>query len=134
MRRFIEDDSGYDIVIPRTDSVQMLLTMWQSLLPVFSARRWSLFFTKPEEGHIICSDAPVSITPTRPDSRLRFLGFGLKETELTVPISRSLALVGSYETPSMTAQIPLTFVRLINRRTISFAERFLYSADKGLLR
>ena len=133
MRDFAFDDERYTVEISRTNSVQMLLKMWQGIVPVFLARQWSLLFTKPDEGHLFCSDMPVSITPTSPDFQPRFLGFGLPQIELTVPLSRSMALVGSYEAPSISAEISLDYARHLNRRTLSFAERFLYSSEKGLL-
>jgi hypothetical protein len=133
LRDFAFDDERYTVEIPRTKSVQMLLEMWQSLVPIFLDRRWSLFYTRPDERHLFCSDMPVSITPTSPDFKPRFLGFGLRQTELTIPLSRSIALVGSYEAPSITAEMPLGLVRETNNRTLSFAERFLYSAEKSLV-
>ena len=131
LRDFAFDDDRYTVEIPRTNSVQMLLQIWRKLIPVFLGRQWSLLFTRPNEAHFICSDMPVSITPTRPDFPLHFLGFGLRETELYIPLSRGVALVGSYEAPSITTEIPLDFVRHVNQRTISFAERFLYSSEES---
>lgn len=130
LRDFALDDC-YTVETPRTNSVQMLLKMWRELIPVFSARQWSLCFTRPNEAYFICSDMPVSITPTRPDFPLRYLGFGLPETELTVPLSCGVALVGSYEEPSIIAEVPFDFVRHVNRRTVSFADRFVYSSEKS---
>lgn len=126
------DDERYSVEIPRTSSVQMLVKLWPDMVPVFLARNWSLLFTRPNEEHLICSDMPVSITPTSPNYPPQFLGFGLPQTELTIPLSRSLALVGSYEAPSVSAEIPLEFVRIINRRTMAFAARFLYSPGESL--
>jgi hypothetical protein len=130
---FAADDDAYKVKIPQTESVQMLLKVWPSLVPVFQARQWSLLFTKPDEACLICSDMPVAITPTSPDLKPPYLGFGLQGTELTVPLGRSTVLVGSYDIPSITAEIGLDKVRQINRRTRSFAERFLYSPEKGLV-
>ena len=133
LREFAADDDSYEVIIHRTQSVQMLLKVWPQLVPVFLARQWSLLFTRPDDACLICSDMPVAITPTSPDFKPRFLGFGLRETELTVPLSRSTVLVGSYDTPATAAEVGLDLVREINRRTLSFAERFLYSSERELV-
>ena len=133
LRDFALDDEAYDLVIPRTESVQMILKLLPDLVPVFLARRWSLLLAAQGEGSFICSDMPVSITPTRPDFEQRFLGFGLPETELTVPLSRSMVLVGSYEAPSITAEVDANYISVVNRRTMNFAKRFLYSPEKTIL-
>lgn len=133
LRELANDEGAYEIEIPRTRSVQMLLKMWPALVPGFRARHWSLLFTRPDEAHFICSDMPVAITPTSPDFRPHFLGFGLPGTELTVPLSRSTVLVGSYERPAITAEVDLETVRHINQRTLSFTERFFYSSGQWVV-
>jgi hypothetical protein len=133
LRDFALDDNRNVVETPRTKSVQAILLAWKDLTPIFLERQWSLFFARPEDGRLFCSDMPVSITPTSPRLKQQPLGFGLRQTELTVPLSRSMALVGSYESPSVTGEISLDFVRDLNRRTLAFTERFIFSSEKSLL-
>lgn len=60
MRDFAFDDERYMVEVPRTNSVQMLLKMWQGIVPVFLARRWSLLFTKPDEGYLLLGHASLN--------------------------------------------------------------------------
>jgi hypothetical protein len=133
MRAFVEDDDAYGVLIPREWFVQMIAQRWPDMTKLFMGRNWSLLYAAPDDAQLICSDMPVSITPTTPDFQPRFLGFGLPQTELTVPLSRSMAMCGNYEAPSIAAPMPRAYVRNINQRTIAFATRFLYSADETIL-
>lgn len=133
LRAIANDDEAYDIKIPRTHSVGMLLKIWPDVAHAFQARQWSLLLTRPDEDFLICSDMPVTITSTSSTSKRRYLGFSSGETILTVPLSRSTLLVGSYNDSASATDIDLEQVRHINRRTRSFAERFVYSSGRELV-
>jgi hypothetical protein len=133
LRDYANHDEAYEIEISNTRSVGMLLKIWPAVYRAFKLRQWSLLFTGPDEASLICSDMPVTINSTSRRYKARFLGFASRETELTIPLSRSAVLVGSYEASAAAARIALERVREINRRTLSFAERFVYSPSQGLV-
>jgi hypothetical protein len=133
LREYANHDEAYEIIIPNTQSVGMLLRIWPKVFVAFKMRQWSLLFTLPNEASLICSDMPVTITRTSTEYKTRFLGFASRGTELTIPLSRSTVLVGSYNASATVVRIDLERVREINRRTLSFAERFIYSPGQGLI-
>jgi hypothetical protein len=133
VREYANHDEAYEIIISDTESVAMLLKIWPNLFAAFKLRQWSLLFTRPDEAFLICSDMPVTISTTSPEYKNRFLGFASRGTELTIPLSRSTVLVGSYDTSATVARTDLERVREINRRILSFAERFIYSPGQGLI-
>jgi len=133
LRDYTNHEETYEIEIPNTQSVVMLLKLWPVVYGAFKLRQWSLLFTGSDEASLICSDMPVTITTTSRKYKARFLGFASRETEFTIPLSRSTVLVGSYEASATVAKIALERVREINRRTLSFAERFTYSPSRGII-
>ena len=128
-RDLVCDDNAYYIGVPRTESVRMILQLLPDLFEIFLARSWSLLLAAPKEGHFICADMPVSITPTKPDFKPQFLGFGQRDTELRVPLSCSMALVGAFDAPSVTREVGVEIIRYVNQRTRGFAKRFIYSPN-----
>ncbi|MBZ0102684.1 MAG: DUF4238 domain-containing protein, partial [Thermoanaerobaculia bacterium] len=127
---FIDEPSRYQIVFDPIVAIRNLLEMHEALFPVIAARTWSLF--EAGEDDFIASDNPVSVVATSPDAG-PFFGFGVKETEITFPLSRSLALVGSFHDQGVVSRIERKLVGLLNRRTLDSAQRFVYSSGPRYL-
>lgn len=129
MRAFIMNDE-YAVRFDQTYVLQLSLELGECLLPHLAARRWSLVVAKEEAEDFICSDQPVALVPTSPEAP-PFLGFGLACTEVSLPLSRRATLIGHYEGEPMLVEADSTLVGEFNHRTLSCAERFIFSPDEG---
>ena len=130
MLEFLEDESRYTIEIPREASIQHMLQMAEGLLPVLSERSWSLAVAQDARHDFICSDRPVMLVPTEPDPP-PFLGFGMRETEVIMPLNRKMAVVGHYGSDGEVFNVDQIGVGTFNQRTLHLAERFVYSARES---
>lgn len=124
---FLRDDSRYTIEIPREASIQHMAEVAEGILPVLAQRSWSLAVATDDRDDFICSDRPVILAPTEPNPPL-FLGFGMRKTEVIMPLNRQMAIVGQYESEAQVFDADPLAVGLFNQRTLHFAERFVYSA------
>lgn len=124
---FLEDESRYTIEIPQLWVIKNLLDMFQGLYPVIAHRTWSL--VEATEDDFICSDNPASLVATS-DRVGPFFGFGIRDTEITFPLDRRLALVGTFDGESRVTQAGKLEVGFLNRRTLDSAHRFAYSAKE----
>ncbi|MBZ0142995.1 MAG: DUF4238 domain-containing protein, partial [Rhodocyclaceae bacterium] len=122
---FLDDESRYTIEIPQLWVLKNLFDVFRGLYPLIAKRTWSL--VEATEEDFICSDNPVSLVATSPDVLPHF-GFGIRDTETTFPLDRSLALVGSFDGPASVTQAGKLQVGFLNRRTLQSALRFAYSA------
>jgi hypothetical protein len=129
MREFVERDE-YTIRTATTFQVAMMLDAAPALVPMLANRRWSVFCVNTGEGELVCSDRPVSLTWT--DGRERGFyspGYGLPETDITVPIDRHICVMGRFEGGSMCGPIDRRGVAAINTRTIMNASRVYSSRE-----
>jgi len=126
LMEFLEDKSRYTIEIPREASIKNMAEMVQGLLPVLSQRSWSLFVAREDQGEFVCSDRPVILVPTRQNPP-PFLGFGMRHTEIIMPLNRQMALVGHYLGEPQVFDADRMVVGLFNKRILDYSERFVYS-------
>jgi hypothetical protein len=127
MVEFLEDESRYTIEIPQEASIHHMAEMAKTLLPVLDERSWSLFVAKEDRDDFVCSDRPVILVPTRRDAP-PFLGFGMKYTEVIMPLNRQMSLVGRYDVEAQVFEADRILVGLFNQRMLDYSERFIYSA------
>lgn len=124
---FLKDESRYTIEIPREASIQNMAEMADFLVPVLAKRSWSLLVAKDGKDDFVCSDRPVILVPTRPHLP-PFIGFGVPDTEVIMPLNRQMALVGHWDREGQVCEADRMIVGLINQRMLDFSERFIYSA------
>lgn len=100
-----------------------------AILPYMWERGWTLCIPHENQGDFICSDRPVALRATV--HGVRHLGFGMKYTAVTLPLSKRLALTGKFEqevNSVLKASDPL--IHAFNGHTYEMAERQIYAADK----
>jgi hypothetical protein len=129
MKAFVEGGE-YTVDFDRTWHVGRLLEALDILIPVLMQRNWSLLIAKEGEGSFACSDSPVSITWTK-EMRSPFgPGFAHKDTRVTMPLSRTVTLVGEFGRPSVVMPVSKGIISFINSFTVGWAERFVYSPQE----
>jgi hypothetical protein len=121
-REFLNREN-FKVEIPRTESVETMMTAANTIVDRLYQRNWGIAFA--EEGELITCDNPVILTWT--EARKRSPGFGLPGTEVIVPLSKNCLLYGTYE------ELPFTIgsydregVALVNYHTCTRASRFIY--------
>jgi hypothetical protein len=94
---------------------------------VFSRRRrhWSVFWTDKQGELFVTSDDPVALSWD--DCGGGHPGHGHLNTEVSIPPSSKIALIGSYKPPPIIAEATRETVASINTRTISCGARFAAS-------
>jgi len=130
MKTFIEGKK-YTIKLPNHNFVATELSVFDDILPYFFKRRWTLLVSDAEIGEFVTSDHPVTLISSSDNSNTH-LGFGLKNTEVSFPISRYLAIVGVFEDllpPVMKANKRL--VADLNGRAVNYSMRHIFSAHKN---
>ncbi len=119
----------YDVSYDQTWSVQTMLQMAITLLPVLGQRQWTLWPVAPDTPNLICSDSPVCLTWTQQFGDLYPPGFGLSNTLVTVPLSARLMLASTFE-PMNGLTLDRAEVAQMNSRTAMYASQlFLPDAD-----
>jgi hypothetical protein len=126
MREFVLDESRYTVEVDPETTLGMLMHLCDSILPLLAERKWSLLVAASDAPDLVCTDQPVALVPTTPDAP-RFLGFGLSCTEVSLPLTRRAALVGSFDAEPRVIEADKILAGLFNRQMIDLAERFVFS-------
>jgi hypothetical protein len=106
-----------------------MLKMATTITDLLYKRNWCLLIVD-EGSEFICSENPVTLTWSEGTPKtFRSPGFGLRNTEVLVPISKEFALLGSFddELPTVITLEPKG-VAVLNRHTIILSNRFIYSS------
>lgn len=131
MKNFLKKDK-YTVEFDRHTHLKNMIITTDTLIPLLAQRNWALIRNTNSNHPFICSDNPACLTWTRPDSGFYSPGFGLRNTEITLPLTKELFLIGRFE-----PLIPYTTVNKVkqiaalNSRTGMHATRFVYSMKQN---
>jgi len=128
MKEFIESDS-YEITASQNGKIYSIIASIQIILPLLLQRTWSLLISEEEDACFICSDCPVSLEWTIQVSDFYTPGFGMSNTQLMVPLSKDVALIGNFGGKPQIAQGTQKYVAIINSQTARNA-RFIFSSER----
>lgn len=132
MRDFVFDETRYTIEIHRSWTLGTLLDLCKTVLPILAARQWSLVVANDDAPDFITTDSPVSLVATTPDAP-PFLGFGLRCTEVTMPLTRRIGLVGNFDHEPEVIGADRILVGLSNHQLIAQTDRFVFSPAEGVV-
>lgn len=131
MSAFVKDNN-FAVNIPNVYKLKNEFSAFESILPCLHHRTWSVLVPKDTGVFFIASDHPLILSWTNPGIQFP-LGFGLKKTEVLVPISKRCALVGTFEGDhSPHIMLDKYYVAEMNRRIIQTAERQYYSSTRTI--
>jgi Protein of unknown function (DUF4238) len=103
------------------------------VLPLLSRRSWTLYISNDETGPFITCDKPVSCTWTDPGNvhpiMRNFGGFGTLDTQVLFPVTKNIALIGSFEGKHQVCEATRDDVARINRRVIDMSMDQVYAPD-----
>ena len=124
---FIASDD-YTITLSQTGYIQVLVDSVGVILETLAARQWNLWTASEDAPDLICSDSPVSVAMTAPNTGQYGVGFGTPNTVLTMPLGRRLLLVGAFEGRPASRVMDRSMVAAVNSLTASNANQ-LYSPE-----
>jgi hypothetical protein len=131
MREF-HKKKEHTLEIPIHRFVISEIEIFDKILPLFFARKWTFIMSNKEVGEFISSDHPVSLFSIKPNSH-NSVGYGTKDTEVVFPLSRYIAMLGSFnDSCPQFMHADKKIVAIINSRTLSFAKDQIYSGNEDL--
>lgn len=130
MRDFVEG-KRYTIELGTEGNLRSEFHTLDRLLPFFARRRWSVLIADDTAPDFICSDYPVTLVWKDPACESP-IGFGLRQTEVVLPLNRRQALFGVFEDPlPVVVRVDVVKVGELNARTVLNAERQIYCATES---
>jgi hypothetical protein len=100
---------------------------------IFFNMKWS-FLLSTQDWKFLSCDNPVSVFDSTHDTKSGFgIGFMNKNVEITFPISKDMCAIGGwkFKDDSIYVQAKNPQIKAINYRTISSAQRIVYSHEKN---
>lgn len=122
-------DVEYHLTLDRTEAVKFSFELTGYVHSLLFRRHWSLVEADAASPGFVTSDTPVPLmlrAPTASDPTYRFI---LSPTEITIPISRTRALIGFEEEQYVPPVADKTTVARINART-AYTAKYVYSAQR----
>lgn len=135
LRKFIFEEN-YTISFDNNTHINNMLTAANAIIPSLKARNWTVVYSPPKIGDFICSDNPVNLhwTTHKEQSFWSTPGHGLMKTEISVPLSIRIMLLGQFEKlpPNFTIKSK-RHLSILNSYTGIHSNRFIYSSDNDFL-
>jgi len=130
MKRFLHEKQ-YEFDLTTTHHINIELTMFKRTLPLFFSRNWLVLKATQGSGGFITSDHPVLLTWADPEMHKRGRAPILtsQKSDLIVPISHHLTLIGSFELEEGELDITEEMVATVNARVIGSSHRQVYAHD-----
>jgi hypothetical protein len=130
LKRFHQSDR-YTVEVPTERHIELEMHGMDTVLPYLAKRHWALLRTDEETGFFVTGDRPVVLTWKKPSKVpvmfRRSPGFGMTETELVFPLSKTLALVGDFETEGGVFKATRRAVAAMNIRMVTHAFSQFYA-------
>ncbi|MBX3438216.1 MAG: DUF4238 domain-containing protein [Planctomycetaceae bacterium] len=111
----------------QTWHVRQMVQMAVTLAPILSLRTWQLWIVNSAAPDLFCSDSPVALTWATAVTGPYPPGFELKNTVVSVPLHKRLAMVGMFDIDVRRRTIGVSEVAQLNSATGMHAGQ-LYSA------
>ena len=134
-KRFVEEDH-FHIKYGHGHHLKYELdTTHNTVYPILSQKQWSLLIAEEDTSNFVCSDRPVALVctdanpPDNPYHPYARPGLGMRNTELTVPLNRRMALVAAFENGFDVATLNEYDIAVLNARTIDSAEKQIYCSN-----
>ncbi len=114
--------------------LKFLLEAWKENTPYFFKRTWDIYIADSNDNdNFISCDNPVSLDWSDPNfnSGLYGVGLALKKTQISIPLTKKIALIGTFENEGKVVKASRYEVAAINSLTGMNAKRFVFSPYKN---
>ncbi|MBO3283971.1 DUF4238 domain-containing protein [Paenibacillus sp. FSL M8-0228] len=130
-RRKVTFEDEHSIRLDNNTHMKYLLTAIDAIIPFLIDRNWSVVYCPPTLGDFICSDNPVSLHWVEDKDRGIYSspGYGLMGTEVSIPLSSRVMLLGRFEQVHPASGIipSRRTLAILNSYTGMFCDRFIFS-------
>ncbi|MNW37785.1 hypothetical protein D3C74_148370 [compost metagenome] len=133
MKQFVNDESRYTISFHNHTHLNNMMTSLNTIIPLFLDRKWSVLLADEQTGYFICSDSPVNLHWTKPQETIWGPGFGLRETDVTVPLNKNILLLGRFEEELPTQYLSRETIAIMNSYTAIDSQRYVYSSGRDFV-
>lgn len=125
-------EGGYDITLRPEMSLLGVTRLPTRIYPFLSNMRWNYFKATPDYK-FLTSDNPLSWFHIKNPTRHPYaIGLTREDTVVTIPLSRDLALIGSWSKVEWQYKKARNEdVREINKRTVISAAKYVYASQKS---
>lgn len=132
MRDFIKGGE-YEIVTNRLVHIRLELETLEKIIHILFERKWRLSVLPDAVMDLVTCDHPVCLVSTikRPEGLMGTLGYGLKNTAVVFPLTRRLALWGTFEGQEEVKECDALQAALYNSHVLRNAERQIYFYDQN---
>jgi hypothetical protein len=132
--QFADGQDQYEMTITTDAFIELAMRKMRVILPLVARRNWSIMYSDHRGEEFVVTDYPVALrwSDGRPHG---FYGPGHASvnTDLTIPLSSSVALIGRFEAPVTTGAASRRQVAALNWRTISGATRFVAASSDDFI-
>lgn len=131
MRDFIKGGQ-YDIVTNRLVHIRLELETLEKVIHILFERKWRLSLLSDTVMDLVTCDHPVCLISTikRPEGLMGALGYGLRDTAVVFPLTRRMALWGTFEGDEEVRDCGELQAALYNAHVLRNAERQIYFYDQ----
>jgi hypothetical protein len=134
MKKAIDTGAIYPVT-SKDALIAQEVQLWADVMPIIEARKWTLMISNNAIGNFATSDRPVSLRweDESRNNSIYGVGLGMKETTLIFPLSRHLAISGSFEYDNGVVPASPELVAQVNLRTFMGAEKQIYAPGDFLM-
>jgi hypothetical protein len=133
MKAFVNDESRYTISFHNHTHIKNMMIALDTTIPLLLERCWSVLLADEQTGYFICSDSPLNLHWTKPMDSIWGPGFGSKGTDVTIPLSKNILLLGRFEEELPTQYLSRESIAIMNSYTASDSQRYVYSSNKEFI-
>jgi hypothetical protein len=129
MRDFVERDE-FRVNLSTGHQLSLELPAIDKVLPLVFERKWMLLRAPKNMTGFVTSDYPACLMWSEPERRGGFSpGHGLRGTQLVVPISNELAMIGAFEIENEARDADQRLIAQVNTAVIAHSGRQVYARD-----
>ena len=130
MKRFV-DERRYQIEFAPEGNLRVEFHAFDELLPILGQRTWSVLLAPPSGPALVSSDHPVALTWKDANKRGP-RGYGLKTTEVFLPLGPLVGFYGVYEQPLRpVVTMKPRQVAIMNARVTFGADKHVFSSESA---
>lgn len=129
MKAFL-DKGEFDVLPSNTFMTQLEMGNYEEMLPYIARRKWALFVAPNDDNPFIASDHPARLTWSEPqEPSIYGPGLAMADTAIYFPLSKQIALLGTFEGEERVIQADAIQVAQINGEQIATAKAQIYAPN-----
>jgi hypothetical protein len=123
------EEKNYDITIANQSFFSAEFGAIDTVIKTLLKRKWTFLIADNNAGYFVCGDDPMCLRWNSPnlDAGNWPPGHGLKNTEVIFPLSKNIAMVGTFDGKDRTVKANRTVVATLNTILINNCDRHVYS-------